>query len=115
MFDVTSQFLQELKQYNGTNFRTLLQADLSNVTRAEYKAFSSVITRYFIFCEKHPELSDAQVNLLYYCLKLDTVARYFSQYPAASVEDLRPFQREIQLYIAEARGANDNVRESTST
>lgn len=110
MNDIMRVFLQDLRQYNGTNFRTLLQADLSNVTPVIYKAFSSVITRYFIFCEKHPEFTQSQTNMLYYRLKLDTVARYFSQYPAASVEDLHPFQREIQLYIDESRGVFDDVQ-----
>lgn len=103
--DVTGLFLRELKQYNGTNFRTLLKVDLSCTGPEVCKAFSSVVTRYFIFLEKHPEISNVDANMLYYRLKIDTVARFFSQYPAASLEDLKPFQREIRIYVEEFKGA----------
>lgn len=99
--DPLSLFLRELKQYNSTNFRMLISVDLAHSEPSVCKAFSSVITRYFIFLEKHPEISKSAANILYYRLKLDTVARFFSEYPAASLEDLRPFQRDVQYYLKE--------------
>lgn len=99
--DPMGLFLRELKQYNSTNFRMLTTIDLSVSSPAVCKAFSSVITRYFIFLEKHPEIPPSVANMLYYRMKLDTVARFFSQYPAASLEDLKPFQRDVQYYLQE--------------
>lgn len=97
-------FFRDLKKYNTTNFNHLLNADLSSdddpVVR---KSFSSVITRYFIFREKHPEITDEENKILYFKLKLDMVARYFSEYPDATPEDLVSFQREIRNYVKEHR------------
>lgn len=97
------KFLLELKQYNSTNFKTLTTVDLSTATPEVCKAFSSVITRYFIFLEKHPEIKPAEANMLYYRLKLDTVARFFSEFPAANLIDLQPFQRDVLYYLNEYR------------
>ena len=93
-------FFSELKHYNGTNFRALKEADLTESTPADIKAFSSTITRYFIFVEKHPEISDIELRMLYYQLKLDMVTRFFANYPAADVGELRPFQLELANYLA---------------
>lgn len=103
---VSEKFFRELKQYNGTNFRSLSTADLSVEDPKVYKAFSSVITRYFIFLEKHPELTTADANMLYFQLKIDMVARYFSQYPASSVDDLRSFQRELKVFLGGSEEAS---------
>ena len=94
-------FFSELKQYNGTNFRALRDANLDSATYAEMKAFSSTITRYLIFAEKHPEITTSELNLLYYQLKLDMVARFFANYPASNVDELKPFQLELQNYLAD--------------
>ena len=59
--DVSKLFFDDLKRYNLTNFRTLEKADLSESNPIVHKAFSSVVTRYFIFCEKHPEIADIDV------------------------------------------------------
>ena len=101
---VSTTFFSELKQYNPTNFRTLLNADLSKDDPVVHKAFSSVVTRYFIFSEKHPEISDMDKRILYFKLKIDMIARYFSNYPDVSLDELKPFQMEIQSYIKENRG-----------
>ena len=68
-----------------------------------HKAFSSVVTRYFIFKEQHPEISDAENNLLYFKLKLDLVAKYFSEYPDTSTDNLVAFQIELKNYMKESR------------
>ena len=106
--NLTRMFFKELKQYNPTNFRTLAAGDIQSSDPAVIKAFSSVITRYFIFAEKHPELSDTETRLLYYKLKLDMIARYFSSYPDCDPTELLAFQTEIHNYI-------DEVRSSEST
>lgn len=101
--NLKDMFFKELKQYNSTNFKTLLNADL-NVDSAEiHKSCSSVVTRYFIFSEKHPELSQSDLKMLYFQLRIDMIARYFSEYPAASLSDLKPFQDELKRYVLKAR------------
>ena len=98
--DVYSQFFTELKQYNSTNFKTLHTADLSaEADVSTKKAFSSVVTRYFIFCEKHPELTATDTYMLYYQLKIDMIARYFACYPNSNIAELKPFQLELQNYL----------------
>lgn len=98
--DVYTTFFTELKQYNSTNFKTLHTADLSSEADVSTKkAFSSVVTRYFIFCEKHPELTSTDTHILYYQLKIDMIARYFANYPNSNINELKPFQLELQNYL----------------
>ena len=101
--NLKEQFFSELKQYNGTNFRALKEADLSISSPDVLKAFNSTITRYFIFSEKHPEISDVEMRLLYFQLKLDMVARFFANYPVGSMDELKPFQLELQTYVTESK------------
>lgn len=101
--DLMNLFLKELKTYNSSNFRTLEKADLSVNDAIVHKAFSSALTRYFIFSEKHPEISDADKRILYFKLKLDMVAKYFSEYPDSSTDLLRAFQLELQQYVADQK------------
>ena len=100
-FDTTlsAKFFSELKQYNRTNFKNLHSADISVSDANVVKAFSSVITRYFIFCEKHPEISDNDLNILWFKLKLDMVARFFSNYPNTDADDLVAFQQELRTFV----------------
>ena len=91
-------FFTELKKYNSTNYNTLLNADLSKNDAKTHKSFSSVITRYFIFREKHEEFSEAEFNLLYFKLKLDLISEYFAQYPDSSADTLVAFQQELQKF-----------------
>lgn len=95
---LTSLFFNELKQYNSSNFKTLCTACLSVANPAVIKAFSSVITRYFIFCEKHPEISVIDKRVLYFQLKVDMVARFFANYPDMDIADLVAFQTELHYY-----------------
>ena len=92
-------FFKELKHYNNSNFKTLLEADLSSLTPEVHKSCSSVVTRYFIFAEKHPELSPSDLRMLYYKLRIDMVARYFSEYPSSNISDLKPFQEELKRFV----------------
>ena len=96
---LAEMFFHDLKQYNTTNFKTIANADLSISNPIIYKSFSSVVTRYFIFQEHHPEISDMEHRILYFKLKIDMISRYFSQYPSDSIEDLRPFQIELLNYV----------------
>lgn len=108
--ELINLFFCDLKKYNSTNFNNLLNADLSQdddpVVR---KCFSSVITRYFIFREKHPEISDEENKILYFKLKLDLIARYFSEYPDTTSEDLVAFQRELKYFVKEHRQEVANI------
>ena len=101
MSDLQDLFFKDLKSYNSTNFRTLLKADLNSGKDMSvvHKAFSSVVTRYFIFREKHAgELTDAEFNMLYFQLKIDLISEYFSEYPDADVSTLASFQDQIKQY-----------------
>lgn len=105
--ELTQIFFHDLKQYNSTNFRTILKADLSKEDATVHKAFSSVVTRYFIFSERHPEVTDTDKRILYFKLKIDMIARYFSNYPDVSLDELKPFQLELKNYVKENRGEED--------
>ena len=108
--ELAQVFFRDLKKFNLSNFKTLSKADLSVNDATVHKAFSSVITRFFIFREKHPELSEGEYNLLYYKLKLDLIADYFRKYPDASTDNLVAFQIELNNYIDETKGEVDDER-----
>lgn len=93
--ELSSLFFSELKQYNKTNYKELRDATFKDNDPSTYKACSSVVTRFFIFAEKHPEISQADLKLVYYKLRIDLIAHYFAEYPAASLDNLRPFQEEL--------------------
>lgn len=102
-------FFKELKTYNSTNFRTLYKATLKADDAITHKAFSSVITRFFIFCEKHPELSDTEKRILFFQLKIDMIGRYFSEYPDTDLNQLKAFQLELQNYVKDTKTEVDNI------
>lgn len=107
-------FFKDLKQYNATNFKTIAKADLSKNDATVHKAFSSVVTRYFIFKERHPEISDVEHNILYFKLKLDLIARYFTDYPDTTTDNLIAFQLELRNYIKESKGGETDEEDATS-
>lgn len=105
--NIAHMFFRELKTYNSTNFRTLQKANLDIEDAVTHKAFSSVITRFFIFCEKHPELTDTERRILFFQLKIDMIARYFSEYPDTNLEQLKAFQIELRNYIKDTNDRMD--------
>lgn len=114
-FELTKLFFKDLKSYNSTNFRTIEHADLTKQNATVHKAFSSVVTRYFIFAERHPEISDADRRILYFKLKIDMIARYFSDYPDVNLDLLKAFQLELQQYVKENRGeTTDGLQEAVA-
>lgn len=107
--ELTRLFFSDIKRYNVTNFKAIAKADLTKDDPSVHKAFSSIVTRYFIFKERHPEISEAEHNMLYFKLKLDLVAKYFSEYPDTTTDNLIAFQLELQKYIRECKeGAVDD-------
>ena len=96
-------FFKELKTYNSTNFRTLCRVDLLEGSPIAHKAFSSVVTRFFIFCEKHPELSATDVRMLYFALRIDMISKYFADYPESDMIQLQAFQNELKKYVRATR------------
>ena len=105
--ELVQLFFHDLKQYNTTNFTTIAKANLGKHDATVHKAFSSVVTRYFIFKERHPEITEAEHNMLYFKLKLDLVARYFSEYPDTTTDNLIAFQLELKNYIKESKGGEE--------
>lgn len=111
--DLTDLFFKNLKEFNSTNFRTIEKADLTVNSPIVHKSFSSVLTRYFIFIEKHPDITDVEERILYFKLKLDQVAKYFSDYPDASTDNLVGFQVELRAYIKEHKAALEAAKKSS--
>lgn len=111
--ELTNMFFSDLKKYNGTNFKSIAKADLTKQDAAVHKAFSSVLTRYFIFKEKHPEVTDMEQRMLYFKLKLDMIATYFSEYPETTTDNLIAFQLELKKYVKEMRSNNRSEGEFT--
>ena len=107
-------FFKDLKQYNATNFKTISKADLSKNDETVHKAFSSVVTRYFIFKERHPEISEVEHNILYFKLKLDLIARYFTDYPDTTTDNLIAFQLELRNYLKENKGGDSDEHQDAS-
>lgn len=101
--ELTNLFFKDLKSYNSTNFKTIERADLSEENATVHKAFSSVVTRYFIFSERHPEISDSEKRILYYKLKIDMIAKYFSEYPDVNLDLLKAFQLELKQNVREQK------------
>lgn len=106
--DVFQVFFHDLKHYNSTNFKSVASADLSSPDASTCKAFSSIITRFFIFKEKHPEIAESEFLKLYYKLKLDLIAKYFYEYPDAKATDLVTFQVELNNYLSRYKGAEND-------
>ena len=111
--ELTKLFFKDLKAFNSTNFKTIERADLSKENATVHKAFSSVVTRYFIFAERHPEISDSDRRILYFKLKIDMIARYFSDYPDVNLDLLKAFQLELQQYVRENRGEENGEVQSS--
>ena len=107
--ELVDMFFRELKQYNSTNFKSIERADLNHEDSKVFKSCSSVVTRYFIFKERHPEIPESDMNRLYYKLRIDMIARYFSEYPAADVSDLVPFQKELIRFVHNEREKSDTA------
>lgn len=102
--ELTTLFFRDLKQYNSTNFKTIQKADLSKDDPVVHKAFSSAVTRYFIFAERHPEISDTDKKILYFKLKIDMIAQYFTEYPDTNLDLLKAFQLELINHVNRDRG-----------
>ena len=102
--ELTQLFFKDLKSYNSSNFRTIEKADLTTDDPVVHKAFSSVVTRYFIFAERHPEISDEERRILYFKLKIDMIATYFSEYPDVNLDLLKPFQLELKKHVRDMKG-----------
>ena len=49
--------------------------------------------------------------MLYYKLKIDMIARYFSNYPNSNVDELKPFQLELQNYLELRKNKPEQVSE----
>lgn len=100
-------FFKELKEYNPTNFRAILRSDLSKPGPGIYKTFSSVVTRYFIFCEHHPEVDPITLRILFFDAGIDTIAAYFASYNNSDLTDLIEFQNKLVEFCNRSREVQD--------
>lgn len=108
----TDLLFSDLKKYNERNFKSIEKADLSFEDPNVLKAFSSIITRYFIFADKHPEITDRDMRVIYFRLSIDKIAKYFSEYPVANIEDLKPFQVELQRYVKTVKHSEEDIHDN---
>ena len=53
------------------------------------------------------------MNMLYYQLKIDLIAKYFSEYPESDISPLKAFQEELQKF-ASNHAKKDNADEKAS-
>ena len=105
--DLLDLFFRDMKDFNKNNFKSIHTADLSKgADLSVYKSFSSIVTRYFIFCDKHPEISEEMRKLLYYKLKIDLIARFYTEYPVGDIKDLEAFKRELDMSVERMAEAN---------
>lgn len=109
--ELTDNFFKDLRSFNATNFKTIAKADLSKQNATVHKAFSSVITRYFIFREKHPEIKEEEFKFLYFALSLDLVANYFANYPDTTTDNLIAFQLHLKNYMKEQQHNKQEEKE----
>ena len=113
--ELVTLFFHDLKEYNSTNFKTIQKADLTEDNATIHKAFSSAVTRFFIFSERHPEISDTEKKILYFKLKIDMIAQYFSEYPDTNIDLLRAFQIELQEHVKREQAKSvPQVKEETN-
>ena len=68
-YKVDELFFFDLKKYNSTNFKMIYRADVSEESATVFKSFSSVVTRYFIFVEKHPEIPEQDLRMFILSIK----------------------------------------------
>ena len=112
--DLEESFFADLRKFNITNYRALKDADLSKNDARTHKAFSSVLTRYFIFREKHgDEFTQAEYNMLFFQLKLDLIGDYFAHYPESDTSALTAFQEELRRFLKE-RSSNKEASSEES-
>lgn len=114
--ELINLFFSELKKYNQSNFKTLEKADLSKDVDDPIvkKSFSSAITRYFIFRDKHPEIDEVSERIMYYKLGFDKIGKYFSEYPDTTNDNLVGFQVELRKYVKEHKDAIEKSSEVES-
>lgn len=108
--DLEEAFFSDLRKFNITNYRALKDADLSKNDARTHKAFSSVLTRYFIFREKHgDEFTQSEYNMLFFQLKLDLIGDYFAHYPESDTSALTAFQAELRRFLKERKSNLEEV------
>lgn len=109
--NISSIFFKDLKSYNKTTFRCLKNCVLDTPSPEVLKAFSSVITRYYIFCEKHPEIPEVDKRILYFKVKIDLIARFFANFPSSKLDELKPFQDDLLNYVVANSQQNDIIED----
>ena len=114
--ELVNCFFTDLKKYNPTNFKTMVRVDiLSDPSNPiMLKSYSSVITRSLIFREKHMEISNEEYSILYFKLKIDLIATFFSEFPDGDPKNLLAFQKELRAYVRKHPSAIDDIEKVVS-
>jgi hypothetical protein len=104
MNDYSKMFFDMTRGHNSTNWGKLVVAiktETPSLNQPTWKALSSLVTRYWLFIEKHPDMSESDCHMLYYILGIDRIGKLISTYPRYSEEDFRSLQEQLRPIIEE--------------
>jgi len=93
-----------IRGYNSTNWRKLVTAikdEAPSLNQPTWKALSSLVTRYWLFVEKNPAMSESDRHMLYYILGIDRIGKLIATYPRCKDEDYRSLQEQLLPIINE--------------
>lgn len=84
------EFLTELFKYNKNNYMQLKRASSEEELDINvFKAATSLITRYFIWIQNHPELPESEIHSMFYVLSLDELLEGIAAFPAIPTDKIR--------------------------
>jgi hypothetical protein len=103
--DVYSKMFMNITQhYNSTNWRKLVNCVKSEtpvLDQPTWKALTSLSTRYWLFVEKNPEMSESDRHMLYFLIGMDRIGKLMATFPRCSDEDFRSLQEQLLPLINE--------------
>jgi hypothetical protein len=104
MNDYSKMFFNMTRGHNSTNWRKLVAAfqdETPTLNQPTWKALSSLVTRYWLFIEKNPDMSESDRHMLYYILGIDRIGKLIATHPRCSDEDFRSLQEQLLPIINE--------------
>jgi len=104
MQDYSKMFMEETRHYNVTNFRRLrscLEVPRPVLDQPTWKALTSLVTRYWIFAEKHPEMTASDRNMLYFLIGLDRIGKLMACHPRCDDEEFKGLAEQLLSVINE--------------
>ena len=118
MQDYSKMFMEETRHYNSTNFRKLRTClDISHpvLNQPTWKALTSLTTRYWLFIEKHPELTESDRHMLYFLLGIDRIGKLMASYPRIIDEDFQGLIEQLIPVINEVLADEQSKTRATGS